>query len=326
MERRENMSTENRKKVSFNVAGITFSKAFDSIADERPIGQEVRFRRDRDNDHDENAIAIYLTNRPISKYSRHIGYVPKRGGIQQDVLHCGGWGKIIDYGYTDDGGDTWNDEHRGRLQSITIEIEIPDNLKSYQRVTSFLKYFDASGGSDSLIKWAFSQGSTYDEYTEALNETSINGTAMHDAIEQYLRDGTESQHLPEGWSNFVEKYKPEPLVMEKRFFDDQLGVTGQYDFHGSIEWKGERIPVIIDWKSSKAPRLSHKLQASIYARNVDCVDGAMIVAFGAQNKQRFSGSFITSEQIDQYYGAMVKLSEIVKTLNIKPEAGKCIKA
>lgn len=313
------MSTENLKRVEFNVAGITFAKDFDKIGDWRPEGEPVVFRNEPDNPADPNAIAVIVKG-------CHVGYVPK-GERQQDVVHSIlGESVVCSYGYTEDGGDTWNDEHKGRLQSIKVAILIPDNLKSYQRVTSFLKYFDASGGSDSLIRWAFSQGSTYDEYTEALNETSINGTAMHDAIEQYLRDGTESQHLPEGWSNFVEKYKPEPLVMEKRFFDNQLGVTGQYDFHGSIEWKGERIPVIIDWKSSKAPRLSHKLQASIYARNVDCVDGAMVVAFGAQNKQRFSGSFITPEQIDQYYGAMVKLSEIVKTLNIKPEAGKCIKA
>ena len=315
------MNTCEKKRIEFNVAGITFAKDFDKIGKLKPKGLLVKFVPEPDNPTDQNAVAIYLGD-------MHVGYVPKRGGHQQDVQHCDGMGMVCDYGYTVDGGETWNDNHEGRLQSLRIAIDIPDNLRSYQRVTSFLKYFDPSGGSEHLIRWAFSQGSNFDEYEEALHETSIAGTDMHNSIQEHFEqtEKVSLSHLPDGWDNFLDKFHPEPLVLEKRFFDDTLGVTGQFDFLGSIMWKGERIPVVIDWKSAKAPRLSHKLQAAIYAKNVNHVQGAMVVAFGAQNKQRYSGTFITPEQIDEYYGAMVKLSEIVKTLNIKPEASKCIKA
>jgi hypothetical protein len=315
------LSTPEKKRIEFNVAGITFAKDFDKIGDLKPKGRLVKFVPEPDNPTDQNAIAVYLDE-------MHVGYVPKRGGHQQDIQHCDGIGMVCDYGYTVDGGDTWNDDHEGRLQSLKLAIEVPENLKSYQRVTSFLKYLDTSGGSEHLIRWAFNQGGSFDEYEEALQETSVAGTDMHNSIEEYFLQTNKASlsHLPNGWDNFVAKYKPEPLVLEKRFFDDTLGVTGQFDFLGSIEWKGNRIPVVIDWKSAKAPRLSHKLQAAIYATNCEVVEGALIVAFGAKNKQQYSGSFITADQIKEYYDCMVKLSEIIKTLNIKPEASKCIKA
>lgn len=316
------MSTLEKKRIEFNVAGITFAKDFDKIGDLKPKGRLVKFVPEPDNPTDQNAIAVYLDE-------MHVGYVPKRGGHQQDVQHCDGIGMVCDYGYTVDGGDTWNDNHEGRLQSLKLAIEVPDNLKSYQRVTSFLKYLDTSGGSEHLIRWAFDQGHSFDEYEDALHDSAEKGTLMHNAIEEFWTQNytePDSPWLPAGWDHFVHKYQPDPMVVEKRFFDDRLGLTGQFDFLGGIEWKGERIPVVIDWKSAKAPRLSHKLQAAIYATNCEVVEGAMIVAFGAKNKQQYSVSFITADQIKEYYDCMVKLSEIVKTLNIKPEASKCIKA
>lgn len=307
------------------LVGVTFATNKDpELKKLRPSGV-VSFEAEPDNEYDPNAVKVMYKG-------QHIGYVPKSEYAQKIALDSG-TAKIIDYAYYDP-DLRWNTNHVGQFQSMTydIEEEIEEGSNRiiggrYTRCTTFLKYFDVAGGADGLIRWAFSQGSTFDEYEEALNECAENGTLMHDAIEGYFKTGefTEGRkYLPEGWDNFVDKYRPEMIYGEERFYDNNLMVTGQPDFVGYITYKGRRVRAVVDWKSSKKPSLKHKIQASIYSMNASLdeqpIEVAMIVAFGANNKQGFSVSVVEREQIESNYLAMEYVSKALECVGIVPDA------
>lgn len=299
------------------LVGVTFATDHNpELKQLRPSGV-VSFEAEPDNEYDPNAVKVMYKE-------QHIGYVPKSEVAQTAALEAG-TAKIIDYAYWDS-DIKWNENHIGQFQSMTFEIgdvEV-DNGKiiggRYIRCTKFLKYFDPYGGGDGLIKWAFNQGSTFDEYEEALNQCAEDGTIMHDAIENWLRDGTESDLLPKGWDNFVNKYSPEFVYGEERFYDNNLMITGQPDFVGYIDWKGQRIRAVVDWKSSKKPSMKHKIQASIYAMNSSIdeqpIEGALIVAFGADTKQGFSVGYVSREQIESNYLAMEHIKKAMDAVGV----------
>ena len=302
------------------LAGVTFATDHNpELKQLRPSGV-VSFEAEPDNEYDPNAVKVMYKD-------QHIGYVPKSEVAQKEALDHG-TAKIIDYAYWDS-DIKWNERHIGQFQSMTFEIgEVEmDNNKifggRYIRCTKFLKYFDPYGGGDGLIRWAFSQGSTFEEYEEALNERSESGTLMHDVIEGYFKTGefTEGRkYLPEGWDNFVDKYRPEMIYGEERFYDNNLMVTGQPDFVGYITYKGRRVRAVVDWKSSKKPSLKHKIQASIYSMNASLdeqpIEVAMIVAFGADNKQGFSVSVVEREQIKSNYLAMEHVKKAMDAVGV----------
>jgi len=307
------------------LVGVTFATQRNpELKKLRPSGV-VSFVAEPDNEYDSNAVKVMYKG-------NHIGYVPKSEYAQSTALEKG-TAKIVSYAYFDP-DLKWNEEHIGQFQSMTYEIEEEevdnDNGRiiggRYVRCTTFLKYFDTSGGAEGLIRWAFSQGKTYDEYEEALNECAENGTLMHDEIEGYFKTGefTEGRkYLPKGWNNFWDKYRPEMIYGEERFYDNKLMITGQPDFVGFIDYKGRRVRAVVDWKSSKRPSLKHKIQASIYSMNSllydEPIEVAMVVAFGADNKQGFSVAVVEREQIESNYEAMVHLSKALECVGILPD-------
>ena len=140
---------------------------------------------------------------------------------------------------------------------------------------------------------------------------------MHDTIECYFRkEDYDVDHLPKGWANFVAKYLPVFVWGEERFYDNNLMVTGQPDFAGYIEYKGKRVPCLLDWKSSKKPSKKHEMQISIYAMNskVDDqdIEGAMVVAFGTDNKQGFATKWVTREQIESNYQGCLHIKKAME--------------
>ena len=302
------------------LVGVTFATDHNpELKQLRPSGS-VSFEAEPDNEYDANAVKVMYKD-------QHIGYVPKSEVAQKTAL-AAGTARIVDYAYWDS-DIKWNEHHIGQFQSMTFEIgdvEM-DNGRiiggRYLRCTKFLKYFDPYGGGDGLIRWAFSQGTTFEEYEEALNTCAEDGTLMHDEIEGYFRTGefTEGRkYLPEGWKNFVEKYEPEFIYGEERFYDNNLMITGQPDFVGYITWKGQRIRAVVDWKSSKKPSMKHKIQASIYSMNCAIdeqpIEGALVVAFGADTKQGFSVGFVSREQIESNYQAMEHIKKAMECVNV----------
>ena len=312
--------------ISFKVAGLMSQG--DEVTSLRPEGF-VLFKAEPENEYDAGAVAVYYGG-------VRVGYVPKSGGYQKQAL-AALKGKVVSCSYVHaykDSKPLWNDEGEGELRSIRVEIEEKKEEGGkviggqYLRVTSFLKHFDPYGGGEGLIRWAFGQGQTFDEYKEALNKCADDGTLMHDAIEQSFKDGGGEEHLPEGWQNFVDKFEPEFCYGEERFYDSTLMVTGQPDFVGYITFKGRRVLAVVDWKSSKKPSIKHKLQASIYATNVEW-DGekpelALIVAFGADNKQRFSASAVSADQIANNYQAMRHIKKAMALTGVRINPDDCM--
>lgn len=306
--------------VAFNIRGIQAEakKNMTTFSTLKPAGA-VRLVPETDNAFDPFCISVWYGD-------TRLGYVPANKGahgeyigsdLQKRILKDGiVTAMIARFAYLD--GDTFNEEFRGVLGSVTLDLDIPDNESGriiggkYQRVTDFISYFAPYGKSDGLIKWAFEQGTTYEEYQKALELTSVNGTALHAAIEADQRGEPAewpTEALKAAWFRFKDKYHPDPCYMEKRFFDNTLMVTGQPDFVGY----SDGILSVLDWKSSKKPSLKHKLQLAIYAKNAQW-DGekpkqAMVVCFGAENKQGFSTSVIKADEIERIYEGMKRLRE-----------------
>ncbi len=302
------------------LVGVTFATQREPKLKELKPSGVVKFEAEPDNEYDSNAVKVLYKG-------NHIGYVPKSEYAQSAALEAG-TAKILDYAYYHS-ELKWNTDHIGQFQSMTYEIDTPfrDDGRilggRYVRCTTFLKYFDTSGGAEGLIRWAFSQGTTYDQYEEALNECAENGTLMHDEIEQYFKNGMrieERKHMPEGWDNWCEKYEPEFVYGEERFYDNNLMVTGQPDFVGYITYKGKRVRAVVDWKSSKRPSLKHKIQTSIYAKNCfideQPIECAMVVAFGADTLQGYSIGYVDQEQIESNYLAMTHIRKAMECVGI----------
>lgn len=309
-----------KSTMRFRITGIEAQskKQCDTFKTLRPVGS-VRLIRDKENAYDPFAIEVWFDDVML-------GYVP---GMKRDGVYTGSdlqkriiedqiyTAKITGYGYID--GNDWNDDHRGRLGSVELEIGVEESAGrsiggDYMRVTEFISYLNPYGKSDGLIKWAFDQGNTYEAYSEALNSASEAGTALHLAIETELLgkppDG-EFGRFSAAWENFKLKYEIEPIWMEERFYDSTLMVTGQPDFFGYCNGK----LMVLDWKSSKKPSIKHLMQLAIYASNCQ-FDGkppeaAMVICFGSQNKQGFTTRTWRKDQIESAYEAMKHLRKVV---------------
>ena len=119
--------------MQVNVVGIKAEseKSFETFKTLRPTGA-VTLVHDEQNEYDPFCIrVIYETETSLVC----LGYIAgqKQNGkyvgseIQKFIIENGITTALIDsYGYIDDNG-TFNDEHRGHLQSVRLEIDIPDN-------------------------------------------------------------------------------------------------------------------------------------------------------------------------------------------------------
>lgn len=81
------------------------------------------------------------------------------------------------------------------------------------------------------------------------------GTKVHEAIEQFF--GGKFPFLPPKemayFNSFLKWHsimKPKMIVQEERYYDDDKMLTGKVD--GVIKMQYEKIPVLIDWKTSAA--------------------------------------------------------------------------
>lgn len=320
--------------MRFTITGIQAQakKQVETFKTLRPVGFAT-LRRDEGNAYDPYAIEVVYGDTLL-------GYVPalKRGGeyvgseLQKAIIEDGiQTAKITGYGYL--AGEEWNDEHRGRLGSVELEVgAIEDSCSpsggDYMRVTDFIGYLNPYGKGDGLIKWAFSQGQTFEEYETALNGMSEAGTAMHAAIQADLapspipweEKGGQDANLPAGWARFREKYNLDTVRMEERFYDSTLMVTGQPDWFGYCNG----VLMVLDWKSGKKPSLKHLLQLSIYAKSCQYdgknAEAAMVVCFGSDNKQGFATRTYKAEDIETCYEAMKHLRKVIDAVAYVPRA------
>ena len=316
--------------MKFNVTGIDAlgKKDFKTFSYLKPQGT-VRFRRDTECEYDPYAIEVIYGDNIC------IGYVPGKkendeyvgSELQKHIIEDSiEYGHIENYAYFDE-ALRFNDQHKGLLKSVTIRIgdeQESDNTKiiggRYLRVTTFIKAFNwfFTAKEDYLIRYAFANCKTYDEYLKHSQTVLDDGTDLHNRIEDYLNG--KDVEVPQGFINWQNKYKPEVISMEQRFYDSNLMVTGKYDLLAYIEYKGRKVLACVDFKSSKEPRDTHKFQLGIYSSNM-YFDGekpeiAMVLALGAENKQQYKTSVIARDKIASYYEAAKLLRKLIDTLNV----------
>ena len=348
----KNMVVTVNKLYRCNLAGISFAVDENSeIENVDIVGCELALSK-KPNPYDENAIAV------VDFEGNHFGYMGR--GKNQDMAALAikeysrkegayrSWCPCtaVDQSYVsieNDGSKTFHKEHltNSVLGSVTVEFEIPCETKSYIRVSSFVKALDDSFGGDHLIRWAFNQGKSYEDYKDKLDELSIAGTDLHDSIEEYFKrelgfspnKKVNLDYLPEGFNHFIERFKPKGLIaingkpcFEERFYDSKMGVTGKYD---ALLYINDKLTVC-DYKSASACRLSMKLQISIYSYNLmkefPDIQQAMIICWGnKKNKCGYSVTKLDRETIIKYYKSMLKLSDIINELGIKARGEKCIR-
>lgn len=326
---------------TFNITGIDAQAKKNNVqfSTLRPAGA-VELRRDELNAYDPYAIEVWFGD-------VQLGFVPgcKVNGeyvgsdLQKTIIRSGITTASVErYAYKD--GDNFNEEHKGLLGSVTLNLEMPDNDSgrviggNYMRCTQFIGYLSPYGGnSDGLIRWAFDQAvdgvdeycptdseELFDAHKKALNNTCERGTALHLYIESDLRGEPttglldafpEISDFPNIWARFRDKYELDPCYMEKRFYDNTLMVTGQPDFVGFCNGK----LMVLDWKSSAKPSMTHELQLAIYAKNAhwdgEKVEEAMVVCFGSDNKQGFATRTIKRDKIERIYSGMVLLKQVM---------------
>jgi hypothetical protein len=313
-------------QIKTRLSGVTFREL-----PPLKIGDEVSVVHEKDNQYDPHAMMVLHGD-------AHIGYIPKDkdtglDGVQKWCYNQDGLtGIIISLGYTEDGGDTWNDEGKGKVQSIEIELHATDvkqvNSKegrkyvgnnTYESITSFLKLYPMDP--KYLIEWALGKAQEEiqtnpdtiisgerqlkDIYEETLTQAANDGTILHDKIENYLKNNLRRQDLPENVQNFFSKIEGyEVIAVENKVTDKNLLLAGTAD--AVLRINGKRIQ--IDWKSSKKPNDKHKAQVGFYGKNNLCEEG-WVVCFGADNKQGFS---VGKVDIERWYSKLQKLVEFNK--------------
>lgn len=266
------------------------------------------------NKYDDKAVSVKFNG-------THIGYLPRGSAIQEEVFddlssHRRVEATVVDYSYYDE-VKRFNTEHLGVLKSVSIDVDAhlgyQRNGKDYDSITRLLGT-GQFGDKARLEEWMCSWGS-YKKYRAALMATAENGTKMHKIAENCLkayRDGTEMPDYPPV-VNFLNKYKPEILGVETVVFDDDLMIAGTYDGMIRLTVKMGGKKVVIDWKTSKAVQLKHKLQGSWYGV-VEDADEAWVVLLDSKTKQRYSVTKIGREEMKNNYEIVRHLSDIQKLL------------
>jgi hypothetical protein len=132
---------------------------------------------------------------------------------------------------------------------------------------------------------------------------------MHRAIENYLRTGQTDMLIPEGFFIFMEKHDVQfdQDGIEQLLLDEDQGIAGTADLkataHDGKKRPGPRMQVTIDWKSSKAPTMIHKIKTAWYAYRQGS-DEAWVVTFGGEAKQGYSLARVPTDKIERFYKLM----------------------
>lgn len=118
-----------------------------------------------------------------------------------------------------------------------------------------------------------------------LQPAADKGTLVHEVIQGFLygfkvdldKIPEEGRGYVQAWlswakdTNFV--YPADNHIIEKRFFDDELLITGKID----LIIDDPINPIIYDWKTSSQPSTSWRLQAAAYAYLADSVKPAHFI-------------------------------------------------
>ena len=312
-------------RMTANVIGLTFRfKDTPELEQLRPSGP-VQLVGEPDNKYDSKAVKVMQGD-------VFIGYLQAKHPAQL-MFHEPGvtlTAEVQEYSYFDNTqkkGAQFNDEHVGRLGSITLSITdgndddgtvqtspavVIDHQsytrdgKKYMRCTKVTEAFQP-GGMDRLIEWAYKEFPTgYAEYKEGMSLLADEGTGNHDAIEKFI-NGDTSIEIPHGARNFIEKYQPVVISTECTVYDEEAMTAGTSDLLCTIDG----IKTIVDWKRAKKVRASMVMQGSFYAVNENAQQ-VMVVALGADTVQGYSLKTVGEEKIKLEYEKFCMLRELLR--------------
>lgn len=153
-----------------------------------------------------------------------------------------------------------------------------------------------------LEKETVSQG--YSFHKQLLSSLADEGTNIHDIIEAYLTKGTESSHdALKRFRDFERQsgYKSEAVEVVVWSEDEDYQSAGTADLIGSCHG----LPIVLDIKTSKAIRLSHKIQACIYRDLYEKVTGKAgyssgVILIPRDKRQKWELHINTPEEEAQY--------------------------
>lgn len=316
-------------RILCNVAGITFRNKSDEFLTMEPEGI-VTFEHEPTNKFDPNAIKV-LYNGIWLGYVKADSYAQEFLKEHPEVLEA----QIIGYGYATGTGQglKFNNMNEGRLSAVGFCIVHGEsnvtydednnyiiNGKPYKRLSGVMKYFNPEPDSPGLDKWKIDEHENYNAYRQNLSKLARAGTAMHSAIENFLRYGQEDMLIPEGFHNFMKKHDVqwEKEGIEQLLLDEDQGIAGTADLkataHDGKKKPGPRMQVTIDWKSSKAPTIIHKIKTAWYAYKQGS-DEAWVVAFGGNSKQGYSLARVSTDKIEQFYTLIGAIRAAIGVLN-----------
>ena len=186
-------------------------------------------------------------------------------------------------------------------------------------VTQLLNFI----GSDNLTNWANALGLRRIRIKDYLDEVSLAGSIVHDRISHYYENtNTEpreylgpklEEKIDISFDRFLEwtnEMRIEPIWSEKRFSNEKYG--GTIDL---LAKNKEDQTILVDFKTSKAPKPTHLLQLAGYLTLIeetdkvmhDKIDFAQIVVLGGPCLQVLSKSI---DEMELYKEAFLKLYEM----------------
>jgi len=331
-------------KLISKVTGITFRvKENDEIKTLRPKNAEVMFKHipfihpTIPMYNDANAVQVWIGK-------LFIGYLPKGSAEREAVIGAmksgeDVKGKVVDYSYAEydtnlnviDG--TWNDNHKGYIGSIVIEINVTQTSahyeidgEKYNRATKISGLLNTMEFVLPEFLWKWMAEPSYELYAKKMDRVTKKGTAIHKSAEDYLKTGIIEEDTPVGVVNYCKDYGIEPIEIEGLVKSVWHKVAGRFDLFakGLIKAKNVKSPtppacdrrgnIIVDWKSGKTMKIQYMLQLAFYSK-MKKADGFTIVFLGGKNKCGYSAVSFTKKDIDILYAVFVQLAKIGKTLS-----------
>jgi hypothetical protein len=203
-------------------------------------------------------------------------------------------------------------------------------------VTTICK--DSTNSSGPLMQWAANmvvewirqncptrvideqEGPFYSAFEDELNKARFNykdvsqealdvGSAVHDAIEQYLKTGKEpkieNDQVLAGFVAFLEfkdEHKLKPIALEQVVYGEWFG--GRVDYYGMFDGK----KYVIDWKSSRAIYPEMRYQTAAYRSCFAEAEGNGILRLDKETGQpEFYDASKSYERDLEIFYTMVKL-------------------
>jgi len=238
--------------------------------------------------------------------------------------------KIVDMKKVNRKGSRYYKTPEGDMESVTSIIKLKDKPALVQWAANCCAEAMASDIENHLISFKNGNASVDDireclmsnrfAYKQSQQKACNNGTAVHDAIEQYLKKGEMPKGLKKGsevangfrafllWAkdaNFTAQEVEIPLYSKKFRYAGRLDVTGKIN---------DKL-YVVDFKTSKDFYFDYPIQLAAYAKAYEelyneKIDGIAVLRLDKVTGMPFFRDY--SELIDQYFDVFLGLNQTFK--------------